>query len=330
MGRIQRERVAVAGDRIAALRIAPPRAVTPRGTVFVPPLIGGSGLQQVAYFRGLNRAGWTLATFDYRGHGTSSGNFCVRHALEDARAALAHVRARTQGTLVGMGDCFGAIPLLVAAERVPGALDAVTLFNPMPDLRTIATPRELWNNAWAAPPGLRPRHPFDLRGLLFATNARLFPGVDKSRDHFGILRYERARTWRLAFEYALLRPLAKLRLPGLNALVVYGRGDRLLRLDDARSESAYREAFARVLPQARFHPLVDVDHFWTASYDVANRLAEGFFASLGDQPALRRDESTLAPRRPPASPEPPTGVRLAPGAANFSANPVRRPAETTT
>jgi alpha-beta hydrolase superfamily lysophospholipase len=142
MSKVTRLAAFVGGDEVAIRSIAPPpSSPRRRASVLVPPLIGGSGLQQVGYFRALNEAGYHLFTFDYRGHGRSGGRFHVASTIEDARAVLRVVRTELGGEpLFGVADCYGCIPLLCAAADEPTAFRALALFNPIPSLQHIAPP----------------------------------------------------------------------------------------------------------------------------------------------------------------------------------------------
>jgi pimeloyl-ACP methyl ester carboxylesterase len=287
MPRVIRHETSVNGDAVSIRIVAPPEGSPRRGGVFVPPLIGGSGLQQVGYFRALNRSGYPLVTFDYRGHGKSGGVFFVRNTIEDACAVLDAVRGEEfrdvlgPEPLLGLADCYGCIPLLRAASARPGAFRALALFNPIPSLQHVAGPREILADYFlprdeSGRRRLRWRSPFDLRGMLFETNKRLFPDVDKSRDHFGILRYARARTWLATWEYLTSEPLAGV-VSELPALICLGRSDGLLGLEDPNAEARYRALWRRHLPRAEVRVLDGADHYWTGVQSRASSVSAAFF-----------------------------------------------------
>jgi pimeloyl-ACP methyl ester carboxylesterase len=287
--RVAKEVLARGGRRIFVCRFVPP--VPTVGRVLVPPLIGGSGLQQFGYFKPLGEQGFEIVSFDYCGHGRSSGSFSIAASLADTRAVLARLAAeRDAPPLFGSGDCYGALTLLAAAGAHPGALRAVALFNPVPSLHHVARPREVLRDAFRA--GLR--NPLDLRRMLATTNERLFPEIDKSDEHFGILRFERLAFLRSVLQYLFLDPLARTRLPELPALCVYGRGDGLLRLGRPEDERAFRRLIARVLPAAAFQALDEVDHYWTGVQALASELAAAFFRVHGASPRAQREPGERA------------------------------------
>ena len=299
MTRIRRQEISTGDSSLCLYRIASP--VSRRGTILVPPLIGGGGLQQYGYYKDINRRGFELISFDYRGHGKSGGSFSVRRSIDDTLAVARAVREEHREPLLGMGNCYGAIPLLLAAEQIPDLFRAVALFNPIPDLRYAAGPREVFDDYFRPEGRWRLRNPLDVRGIVSATARRMFPGIDKSRDHFGILHYHRAHPLTVALECFLFRRTKNLRLPELASLVIYGRADATLRLTDPEREDAYRRRFARMLPRAQFRALSDVDHYWTSCYGLANEAALEFFTSLpGTRPERTIGSATPPARRAPA------------------------------
>lgn len=311
MGRVTRCEGRIGTDRVSVRLVAPPHTAGPRplGTVFVPPLIGGSGLQQIGYFRELGALGYRLATFDYRGHGKSTGTFCIAHTLEDARVAAEVILETVGGPLLGVADCYGCIPLLRLASDRPADFKGLALFNPIPSLQFVAGPGRILRDYFFPDGRPRLRNPFDALGMLAATNERLFPAVDKSRHHFGILHYDRARLSRAVREYLFLRPLdgVRVRVP---TRIGYGRTDKVLGLGDPAAEESYRNLWTRYLDHADVRALEDVDHYWTGVHGLASRLAAEFFAGL--EPA--RTRLTPRPRKQPVG-RPGAPIQREPGEA---------------
>lgn len=297
-GRVTRRSVTVGGQPVSVRVVAPPQASEHalQGTALVPPLIGGSGMQQVGYFRALNRRGYALATFDYRGHGKSGGSFSIERSLEDTLAVLDALAGEVRAPLFGVADCYGCIPLLVAARERPSAFRALALFNPIPSLQYVATPGELYRRYFSA----GGRNPFDLLGILAETNRVLFPGIDKSREHFGILSFDRVERRRAIWEYLTLDPLRGLTTE-LPTVLTYGRSDGILRLGDPGSEAKFLAAWARHLPRAETRVLDEVDHYWTGIQARASDVAAEFFARVRATAEPRVDAGTLVPQRPPSA-----------------------------
>lgn len=301
MVRIERQEVRVGAERVSVVRAA--AHGRRKGVVLVPPLIGGSGMQQIRYFPLPRRSGYEVVSFDYRGHGQSDGVFFLAHALADTRAVLDALVAEQVGPVFGIGGCFGAIPLLAAAHRRPGAFSALALFNPVPNLQHMVSPLELLRNHFVEDGRLRLRNPLDYKAIIATTNDLLFPHVDKSREHFGILDYGRARMLRILGAYLVDRPLAGVSLPGPRAVVTYGRSDEILKLGRPEREERYRDAFRALLPRVEFRVLHDGDHYFTNSLLSASEAAVDCFDRECAPPAPRREPSPGPPERRELVPE---------------------------
>ena len=302
MQRVTKRGIRVGGDEVFVYRVAPPVEVGERrGLILAPPWIGGSGLQQYLYFKVANRAGYELALFDYRGHARSSGRFSFRRSFREADEVVRHLREETGGErIIGMAGCYGALPLLRAAQRRPEAFEALCLYSPVPDLKHVSGPLDVLSRYYTCDGRFTPRNPFALRAILAETMKDLFPGVSSSRDHFGILRWEKASMASLLFDYLLSDPLASVHVEGVPALVVYSTADELLRLDDAAREERYRARFERVLPGVELRVTADADHFWTGVGDDAIRSGLEFVSALRAKAAAGRERE----RRETNDPEP--------------------------
>lgn len=305
MSRLEKESLDVESGRLCLYRVEP--TGERRGTVLVPPLIGGSGLQQYLYFRGLSRRGYELVLFDYRAHARSTGRFSFRSSIGDTAAVVRHVRGSLEGEpLFGVADCYGAIPLLRAAAAAPDDFAGLALFSPVPSLRHITSFREVFAAYWRPGGRWRLRNPLDHRGLLFETTSRLFPDIDQSRDHFGILDYGEARRFSMIFDYFFYSPLRGVRVEDVPALIVYGRHDELLHVGDEAGDASYRRAFERLLGDVRFRLTEAADHYWTGVSSIANDAAADFFGGLAGD---REDVLVPAARREPDVPAAPAAKR---------------------
>ena len=293
MGKLVRSITQVGDNRLSVRLVRPPR--NSLGTVFVPPLIGGTGMQQVHYFRGLNRMGYAIATFDYRGHGKSNGRFSIRTSITDSLAVLRDLLAQGMPQpLFGLGDCYAAIPLLVCASKFPKAFKALALMNAVPTLQHVAGPREILANYFYTDGRFSWRHPFDIKGMLAATNTKLFPHVDKSRDHFGILDYKNTHMALLVWEYLTSQPLQGVRVD-VPTLVGYGTSDSILGLHNNAREEAYREGWRKVAPQSEMRPLPEIDHFFSETIHIGNDVPGEFFARIAGAPRIPEPTFSVTP-----------------------------------
>jgi pimeloyl-ACP methyl ester carboxylesterase len=63
--------------------------------------------------------GYTVLTFDFRGVGTSSGRFIIRHVSRDTLGAVRFIRKRDPAKIVLVGASMGGTSSLVAAGVTP-------------------------------------------------------------------------------------------------------------------------------------------------------------------------------------------------------------------
>ncbi len=88
--------------------------------------------------QGLLEAGWSVITWDVRGHGDSTGRFTFgQEEWRDLSALAEEVRLESPGPLVGMGFSFGAFHSLLAADGGV-AFDALVLVAGPRDFRGLA------------------------------------------------------------------------------------------------------------------------------------------------------------------------------------------------
>ncbi|NCC25457.1 MAG: hypothetical protein EOM25_09740 [Deltaproteobacteria bacterium] len=282
-GRLNRIQVRAEDGHPIPLSILTPaeeRGLRPfRGTIFVPPLLGGDPLQNFAFFAPLLDRGWHLASLGYRGHRRTPGFFDLKSARQDTLTAAEHLACRDgTGPLVALGACFAALPVLFTASRRPGLFQGLVFVNAVLSLRHICSPSEALSLCRRQG---TVRHLLDLPGWAHALAVALFPGVDSSRAHFGTLAFARAKTLRCMVQYFLTGTVdGPLGFHG-PSLCCYGRQDTLLRLDCPRGRARYERRFRDVLPRVRFfrHPAC---HWWRGQERTLVGTLAGFLDQISE------------------------------------------------
>jgi hypothetical protein len=263
------------GRTLSWLRVHTPQ---PRGVVFMPPLIGGSGLRQVYDFRRLLRRGLDGISFSYRGHGASSGRFSLQTTLDDTVALLMtamRVARFKKVPLYGLAACYGAIPLLYAAHRTAEPFQRLMLINPISAIkpgaaiRTFALYyRRLWKNQRYIP---------QISRSLAEFLDMLFPQVVKNRRRFGDLHRSRTRLLTTVTQAFSLHPLANTYLGRTPMACVYAVNDPFIKMLSPESSIAYESDIRKICPDVRFLPLAS-DHFMSDT--AAQNSALAFLASF--------------------------------------------------
>ena len=277
--------------RRKSLEWARVRNPSPRGLIFVPPLIGGSLSQQVSSFRSLIRREYDLVSFNYSGHGSSSDQFSLGATIRDTFYMLTHTYSlckKEQLPLFGIASCYSAIPILYAVHHLAEPLKGLVLINAIPNL----SPRAVMRSFLAYYRRVFPTKRSLRRGMFAAKNyvESLFPGVVKSKDCFGTLERGRTRLFRTISEFFTLNPLEGVRLQRTPVLCLYARQDMVLEIYDAGVGPSYEKDIRRTCPQALFHSL-DGDHFISLppTKDEILRHINSFF-----QPSLQAEAFSSA------------------------------------
>lgn len=237
------------------------RLANPRGLVFIPPLIGGGPAQQLSAFRWLVKNGLDLFSFNYAGHGGSTGKFSLGASVEDTRRmlAVAALRADKSGLpLYGIAACYSTIPMLYVAMQSDEPFKKVVLINPLTALYKGALIRSVYHFCKT---GFNLRKPvLSLKNSLDRYLESLFPGITRSLAGFGTLSRKRTRILTVMAEWLAWDAGLNFSLRHTPALCIYGRQDPILNLGGdglGRTRLNYlREVCAHVTFRA-----INSDHF---------------------------------------------------------------------
>jgi hypothetical protein len=237
------------------------RLSNPRGLVFMPPLIGGGPAQQFNYFRWLYKLGLDLFSFNYTGHGRSTGKFSLSATIEDTRRmlSLAAGQAESKGIpLYGIAACYATIPMLYGALTSGEPFKKTVLINPL----TALYPGMFLHALYC-----RCKDNFDLktpaRSLIKAIDSylqALFPNVTCSSAGFGSLSRERTRIFSVLIEWLFSSLKLDFSLSQTPALCIYSRRDPILNLGGGKLKTANMHGIRRVCSPVTFHA-IDSDHY---------------------------------------------------------------------
>lgn len=237
------------------------RNTSPCGLIFLPPLIGGNLSQGIGTFRSLARKGYDLISFNYSGHGNSSGRFSPGAALRDTVHMLAHaqkVASKRRVPLFGIAPCYSAIPLLYSAHRLNEPLKGIVLINAVLQLNPVAVAKSFLAH-------YRKMFPDQigfgkcLTALAHYADA-MFPDIRKGRDGFGVLERKRVRLFATLADFLTQDPLQWVTLHKTEVLCLYARHDRILKMYDGDTWTDYRSDVSRICPRTQFRSL-EGDHF---------------------------------------------------------------------
>jgi hypothetical protein len=212
-------------------------------------------------FRWLIRKGYDLISFNYSGHGNSSGRFSLGATLRDTVHMLAHAQrlASTRRLpLFGIAPCYSAIPLLYSAYRLKEPLQGIVLINAVLRLNPAAVARSFWTHYRKMFPAQ-----IGIKKCLTAVAHYvdfLFPDIRKGRDCFGVLERKRVRLFATLADFLTLDPLQWITLHKTDVLCLYARQDRILKMYDEGDGTDYKNNVSRICPRTLFRSL-EGDHF---------------------------------------------------------------------
>ncbi len=248
-----------------------------KGVIFAPPLVGGAFSHEIKNMRKLIRSGYDLFSFNYAGHGKSSGKFRLKSTLDNTAEALEFLIRRSNAKpLYAVASCYSAIPLIHAAHRKNEPLKKIALINAICHINPKAV-----INAFLS------YHRNALDGRLSVTQmnenfrlymAFLFPGINISRHFFGALLRRRTDVIKTLWDVLTMNPLASVRIERTPVLGLYGKQDRVLRMYDGDVGVNYERQILEKCPRTTFRPL-HCDHFISSrkSRELARNTILAFF-----------------------------------------------------
>lgn len=241
------------------------RLKTPRGMLFMPPLIGGDRIQQVALFRWLVRHNYELFSFSFSGHGHSSDKFSLTRTLVDTCSMLEYATELCENDrldMYGIGCCYSVMPLLFSVHRSRQPLKGIVLINGICEINFRSIAASFFTYAQKT----FPEHKRWEKLIIKLKNYVdfLFPDVTKDIRYFGILERKRTDLLQTLSDVLHFNPLRSICLSRVPVLCIYAVNDRILKMYGATgndmTHDQYRQDIKRICPDVLFHP-IDGDHF---------------------------------------------------------------------
>jgi pimeloyl-ACP methyl ester carboxylesterase len=237
------------------------RGPSPRGIVLAPPLIGGHAIQQLRLLRPLVRRHLDLFSYNYAGHGASTGSFSLQAAVNNSFAALDLVlglNRKDRLPLYGIASCFAAMPMFQSVHQRGEPLSKIVLINALPNLRWEIMAMKFfiyWRQSRQWRPSLK-----SLKAAIRSYRDELLPNVYHKRHAFGILSRHRIQWPKIMKDLITFRKLDAKPLRSTPVLCIYGRQDRFLKQIGFTHWGGYETLIESICPRARFLR-VDGDHF---------------------------------------------------------------------
>ena len=275
-----------------------------RRLVYIVPLMGSGAAQQILRFKSFAKRGSAILSFQYRGHGDSSGSFSVKKSLEDAMAVLRWAEAYATARRIPLhvhATCYGHLAMLswYRDGRHSRSISSLSAVSGLLELDDVVKAQDfLGHYALCRGESLLTADAFiarmeqgmiDLAGDAYRNALRdylqgLFPDLTITRDSFEELQYDRVDMPDLVREFFRLRPLAGVRVPDhMPYLLFFGRSDHLLGLDRPEGRNAYITRIRALVPHAQIREM-SVDHFGQGGdrETILRQLADFFEAHDAD------------------------------------------------
>ena len=274
--RIKRERVYVGGNTNLYVYYIYPRTDQVKGVLFIPPLIGGSYLEQYQqYFYHLSEWGYIIASFNYRGHKRSPGKFSLLSAMKDSFSIVHAIKNRfPDKTLYGIGTCAGSLSLFYCLTHNHNLFDKIALVNAISNKYQVIDYLQVAKMMVSR--AFRGRGPYLHRVFSGITQA-MFPNIEQTEHRFGLLEFHRTRFFSLFAQFFFINPAEKLNSIDVPTLCCYGTEDTLLGLNTQSNRAQYEQEMHRYFHQLEIRA-IKADHYFTDQVYSMNKTIDHFFS----------------------------------------------------
>ncbi len=269
-----------AGERLEALLMLPAHG-GPKRLVYIVPLMGSGAVQQILRFKSFSKRGSAILSFEYRGHGRSSGTFSLEKSLEDSKTVLQWAQEYAESKNIPLhvhGTCYGNMAMLswFKEGRHPRGVKTLSAVSGILELNHIIKLEDFLSyyarcNGTIFPSAAEfitnvEQGTIDVDGGHYRNALRdylqgLFPELHVTRDAFEELEYRRVDMRELVKQFYRLKPSAGVEVPDdIPCLFFYGVNDGLLGLNRPEGRRTYESRLRAVVPRAEIRS-VAVDHF---------------------------------------------------------------------
>ncbi len=267
-------------EHLHAVLFLPPSG-KPERLIFVVPLVGSRASQQIINFRSFVRRHSALLSFEYRGHGLSSGTFNMEKSREDTIVMLqwAIDYARGHGIpLHAMSTCYSTLSLLSCFREGAGDHGITTIgaisglvdtrrilsyqgFAGFYEMHTDQPPLDAGEFFQSLEEGVIDHGSASFRQALCMYMRDLFPELRITHDSFEELQYSRVDHIATLRQFHTFDPLKGIRVPEeVPCLFYYGVNDDLMELTTPEGRARYTSQIKALVPQAEIR-WGNFDHF---------------------------------------------------------------------
>ena len=251
--------------------------------VMISPLAGSDSKEQLLTFRIMTRKNCELFSFEYQGHGESTGAFSLANTLEDTKAALDWIIGYGQERNLPVhthSTCYGLITLLKCFEHLPqdhprySSVRSVNSVSGLPDLyRVLGVEDFLAKFNMLGAPVLQEAFfrqvesgEVNFKGKRLRTALKHYlkeklPDLIVKESSFGKLDYQRVDMKSTFTEFHQGISLEEVILPqSIPAHFFYGIHDAILDVGNPEGLSTYTSNLLQIVPHGVIEPM-DMDHF---------------------------------------------------------------------